>query len=207
MDQIVNSVVRLINGHLAPVTDHQRCPDAPFDLHEARSFTEVFVRQQHARFNGDHIHNPGFGGDMDSLYTTRNLVINPALLESGGYNLLALSLSGDREDTRVIQSIIDFWGQNDGPYSIVVGGQSLSIDRAYHVFITDLAIEVREAETFMGSQFHQVSQADFRRNAIAGVSLDEETSNMLTFQFAYQAAARLFNIIDSMIETVINIRR
>ena len=204
MDQIVNSVVRLINDSLAPVADHMRdIGNAPFDLNETRSFTEVFVRRHEPRFNANGIHNPGMAGDIESRYTTRNLMINPLLLQSGGYNLLALSLSGDREDTRVIQEMLRQWSLDDGDFSIEIGGQTFSIDRAYGIFITALAVEIKEADTFLSSQFLQTVQADTRRNAIMGVASDEELSNMMTFQFAYQAAARLFNIIDSMIETVI----
>ena len=213
IDQIVNSVVRLINDSLAPITNYVRDPNAPFDLYRERSYTPVFVR----RLPGDRnyiprfdstgpfaIHNPGMPGAFNTLYTTRNLMINPALLDSGGYNLLALHLSADRQDTTLIQEMIRQWGASDGDFSITIRGNNFSIRDAYRMSIEGLAIETSEAVNHMGSSFQRVSQADNRRNAISGVSMDEELSSMMTFQFAYQAAARLFNIVDSMIDTVIN---
>jgi len=208
MDSIVNSVVRLINDAVAPVENHTHDPNAPFDLNGNRSYTEVFVRtglgnSVMPRFVND-IHNGGLPGDFDSLYTTRNLKINPALLQPGGHNLLALSRSGDREDSSVIEEMLALWVDDESPYSINIRGNTFAMDRAYQIFITDFAVRVNEADTGVSAQFQALSQADQRRNALMGVSLDEETSNMMTLQFAYQAAARLFNIIDSMIDTVVN---
>ncbi|MGI6668041.1 MAG: flagellar basal body rod C-terminal domain-containing protein [Acetivibrionales bacterium] len=34
--------------------------------------------------------------------------------------------------------------------------------------------------------------------------MDEEMTNMMKFKFAYDAASRVLNIIDSMLETVVN---
>ncbi len=42
------------------------------------------------------------------------------------------------------------------------------------------------------------------REATSGVSLDEEASNLLTFQSAYNAAARYFTALDEMIDKLIN---
>ena len=205
MDQVVNSVVRLINNSLSPIgEDQEGCPDAPFDLNRQQSRTEVIIRMQHTRFGPDGIHNPGQAGNTQSLYTTRNLMLNPALLGQGGFNLLGLHDDGDLEDTRVIEEMIRQWGLSNGDFSITINGHSFSILDAYGHFIVNLAIEVNEAGTLLGSQFTQVTQADHRRTAISGVATDEELTSMMAFQFAYQAAARLFNIIDGMIDTVIN---
>jgi len=209
MDKIVNSIVRLVNNSLAPVDNHSRAEDAPFDLNGNRSFTEVFVRtgignSVMPRFDGSGVHNGGLPGNFDSLYTTRNIRINPVLLRPGGHNLLALSPSGDREDSSLIERMLELWVSDDSPYSVNIRGNTFAKDRAYQIFITDFAVRINEADTGVSTQFQALTQADQRRNAIMGVSLDEETSSMMTFQFAYQAAARLFNIIDSMIDTVVN---
>jgi flagellar hook-associated protein 1 FlgK len=39
---------------------------------------------------------------------------------------------------------------------------------------------------------------------LEGVSLDEETTNMLKYQHAYQAAARVITTMDEALNTVIN---
>jgi flagellar hook-associated protein 1 FlgK len=39
---------------------------------------------------------------------------------------------------------------------------------------------------------------------MSGVSLDEEMSNLLKYQHAYNASARVVNVLDSMIDTIVN---
>jgi len=39
---------------------------------------------------------------------------------------------------------------------------------------------------------------------VRGVSLDEEVTNLILFQHAYTAAARLANVADEMLELIVN---
>src|SRR5205814_1205333 len=49
-----------------------------------------------------------------------------------------------------------------------------------------------------------VSQMDMQRQDSSGVSLDEETTHLIQYQHAYQAAARVISVMDSMLDTLIN---
>ncbi len=46
---------------------------------------------------------------------------------------------------------------------------------------------------------------DSQRAAVSGVSIDEESINLLQFQRQYQASARLITVVDEMTQTLINI--
>jgi flagellar hook-associated protein 1 len=43
-----------------------------------------------------------------------------------------------------------------------------------------------------------------QRNAVSGVNLDEEMSNLLMYQRAYQASSQVFQTVDSLINSVVN---
>ncbi|MEA3213591.1 MAG: flagellar hook-associated protein 1 [Chthoniobacter sp.] len=43
-----------------------------------------------------------------------------------------------------------------------------------------------------------------RRDQVSGVSLDEETTNLMKYQRAFQASARFVNVIDQMLDVVVN---
>jgi len=43
-----------------------------------------------------------------------------------------------------------------------------------------------------------------QRDGVSGVSLDEETANLLKYQRAFQASSRVFNTIDTLLDTVVN---
>jgi flagellar hook-associated protein 1 FlgK len=43
-----------------------------------------------------------------------------------------------------------------------------------------------------------------QRDGVSGVSLDEETANLLKYQRAFQASSRVFNTIDDLLDNVVN---
>jgi flagellar hook-associated protein 1 FlgK len=45
---------------------------------------------------------------------------------------------------------------------------------------------------------------DDRRQSVAGVSMDEEMTNLVKFQRAYQASARSMSTMDEMLDQLIN---
>jgi flagellar hook-associated protein 1 len=46
-----------------------------------------------------------------------------------------------------------------------------------------------------------------QRDSVMGVSLDEEMSDLVKFQTAFQASAKLINTIDEMLATVLDLKR
>ena len=48
-----------------------------------------------------------------------------------------------------------------------------------------------------------VSSVDSQRQQVMGVSSDEELTNMIKFQNAYNANSRFINVIDEMIEVLL----
>jgi flagellar hook-associated protein 1 FlgK len=46
-----------------------------------------------------------------------------------------------------------------------------------------------------------------QRDSVSGVSLDEETADLLRFQKAYQANAKVISVIDEMLVSLISIVR
>ena len=46
-----------------------------------------------------------------------------------------------------------------------------------------------------------------QREAVSGVSLDEEAINLMRFQRAYQGAARLVSVVDELMETMMGLVR
>lgn len=49
-----------------------------------------------------------------------------------------------------------------------------------------------------------VTQLTTQRQQTSGVSLDEEASHMIQFQHAYEAAAKVISVMDSLLDTLIN---
>jgi flagellar hook-associated protein 1 FlgK len=45
-----------------------------------------------------------------------------------------------------------------------------------------------------------------QRDSVSGVSLDEETTNLITYQKAYECSAKLISTVDEMLQTVVNLK-
>ena len=56
-------------------------------------------------------------------------------------------------------------------------------------------------------QKNVVDQLKNVRESISGVSLDEETTDMVKYQKAFDASARLIKVADEMFDTVLNLKR
>jgi flagellar hook-associated protein FlgK len=77
-------------------------------------------------------------------------------------------------------------------------------DATYRRMVVQLGVEAAVANR--GVQIQQVitTQVDASRESVAGVNLDEEMTNMLSYQHAYSAAGRLVSTIDEMLDVLIN---
>lgn len=75
---------------------------------------------------------------------------------------------------------------------------------AYRRLVTGFGAEVSSARRVSESQSVLTSQVDAAREAISGISIDEEMVNLLAAQRAYEGAARVMTVIDSILDTLIN---
>jgi flagellar hook-associated protein 1 FlgK len=189
-------------------------PDAPYDNNGNQSCVEVFIRSASPENYMERWEEgpdgvlylvPEEKGNYYTQYSIGNVKINPELLTTeDGYNLLALSKSGDIEDTQLLNELQQLWKSGDSVYSVEIGGITFNMDESYNKFVSQLATEVAEAKSFVESQTVQVERAEYKRQTIMGVSMDEELNFMMKYQYAFQSAARILNVIDSMLDQVVN---
>jgi flagellar hook-associated protein FlgK len=76
-------------------------------------------------------------------------------------------------------------------------------DATYRRTIVELGVESTVAGRDLDIQSVITAQVDAARDSVAGVDLDEEMTNMLSFQHAYAAAARLVTAIDETLDILI----
>lgn len=78
------------------------------------------------------------------------------------------------------------------------------IDDKYQQLVNGFGTIVASTKRLAANQQALTNQVDSSREQLAGVSLDEETVNMLTAQRGYEAAARVMTTVDSLLDTLIN---
>jgi flagellar hook-associated protein 1 FlgK len=86
--------------------------------------------------------------------------------------------------------------------SVTIGGATF--DDCYNSIINDVGNDVFQATTYHDHQQSMVSSLESYREEVSGVSLDEEMVNLLKFQHAYQAAAKLVTTVDNLLQTVMD---
>ncbi|HEY2602614.1 MAG TPA: flagellar hook-associated protein FlgK [Thermoleophilaceae bacterium] len=77
-------------------------------------------------------------------------------------------------------------------------------DSAYSTFVTRIGSMVQNAQRQQSTAQALVNAADSSRQSTSGVSMDEEMTNMIKFQRAYQASARAMTTMDQLLDTLIN---
>lgn len=92
-------------------------------------------------------------------------------------------------------------GSNAAKIAALSGGGS---DQAYRQFIVGLGSQTQTTDSRVTRQQSVVTQVVSARDSQAGVNIDEEMTNMVAYQQAYNAAARYLTAVDSMLDTLIN---
>ena len=77
-------------------------------------------------------------------------------------------------------------------------------DQRYAQLVTRMGNEVAQAQRSQATAQVLTDNLNDRRESVSGVSLDEEMTNIIRFQRAYQASARAMSTTDEMLDTLIN---
>jgi flagellar hook-associated protein 1 FlgK len=77
-------------------------------------------------------------------------------------------------------------------------------DQSYAAFVAQVGNGVQAANSTQATQQAVLTAVANQRQSVSGVSLDEEMTNLIQFQQAYQASARVMNAINSTLDTLIN---
>ena len=78
-----------------------------------------------------------------------------------------------------------------------------TFEEYYDKMVDQLGIEGNTYKSVTETLSGAVSSVDSKRQQVSGVSSDEELSNMIKFQSAYNAASRFVNVISEMTETIV----
>jgi flagellar hook-associated protein 1 FlgK len=85
----------------------------------------------------------------------------------------------------------------------VMGGQTAAEFLAS--FLGQLGSDVSAATADNGAQQTALTQLTTQRDSLSSVSLDEEAANLTQYQRAYQSAAQVFNIANSIMASALNL--
>lgn len=85
-----------------------------------------------------------------------------------------------------------------------IGLGGASVKDFYESLIGEMGVRIQESNKMADNTAILLNQVNNQRQSISAVSLDEEMSNMIKFQHAYNAAARSMTAMDEILDKVIN---
>ena len=138
-----------------------------------------------------------------SLFTLGEIEINEKILND--YSKIPLSENangGDFSYTGVVQKLIDVWNGNFttlSPNTLT----TYTFKEYYTAFIGDMGNEGNNFNTMAMSQEDMLQEIENSRQNYAGVSQDEELSNLIKYQYSYNAASRYFTVVNEMLESLV----
>lgn len=149
------------------------------------------------------IHSTGHGLDGttgNNFFSTRfktaaNIEINSDITREP--LKIAAGLTAEEGDNRIALQISEL--RETG----VLNNGTTSINEYYNSIVGKLAVQAREARSFTDNYSTLLNQTENARQSVQGVSLDEEMTNMVKYQHAYDAAARVITAMDQALDTVI----
>jgi flagellar hook-associated protein 1 FlgK len=130
------------------------------------------------------------GANASDIAVNEALLLEPSLLQASG-------APGEAGNNAVALAIVDL----DRKTHAALSGQTFSGKQAQTV--ASFGQELATARSELQDQ-NAISQfIRNQRDAVSGVSVDEEMSNLIMFQKAFQASARLISMTDEMLTTIL----
>lgn len=185
-DQLINAVVTKINGILADAADRESAlnPGSDYMRDENGDPYQLFEMQ-----------NEELG------WTVRNLVINTDLRQNPA--LLSFRLADHSEDNITTEALKAAFEEEI--YHLNPNVQTpVSFVDYYKNLVAQVANNGSVARQIQDSQTVTTDALSYAREQVTGVSSDEELTNMIMYQNAYNASSRYINVVNEMLEHILS---
>ncbi len=188
----------------------------PYLIKELNRFVEHFTTAFNEIHNQGYTYPIGIGGYSDTgidffnsdpeFATARTIQLSDAILES------AFNIAASRGEAVVLDSEGHAQtGNNEIILELiqrikegVIEGLGNSAEGFYKNFLGIVASEANAANGMFAQKEVLLSDVQKQRTGVSSVSEDEEMTNMIRFNHAYNASARCITTIDEMLDKLIN---
>lgn len=231
LDQLIHSIVTAINDTICPnvasasaitgtdengnavsypagtlILDSENCSvGSDGKIPPAELFTRTGC-ERYTTVTGDdgktyYVYNTEDTTDTSKMYTTKSLSVNADIMEET--SLLAYKTQSGEVDYSLGQALSDVWSNSAMTLSPNSTG-TCTFAEYYSQMIGELGTAGSVYETTATTLEGTATAINNQRQQITGVSSDEELTNMIKYQNAYNAASRYINVVSEMMETLIN---
>ena len=171
------------------------------------------------------------GTKTDDKITAKNITINLSIIEDPNkINASATSTSGEKNSDRAKamasllstkfdlskidnvsnltrETFLNLTGNaftDKTNIGLTSNSSGLTTANAYKKMVTELGTNSKTLQDKVSLLDKQVAIETDKRAAVSGVSLDEEMTDLIQFQHAYTANAKIISTIDELLDVVVN---
>ncbi|WP_163538880.1 flagellar hook-associated protein FlgK [Gracilibacillus sp. YIM 98692] len=136
--------------------------------------------------------------------TADTIAVDQAIIDDK--DNIAASTTGSPGDGEHATELADVYQKRAEDYEFAGNtlDEKTSIKTFYESAIGEMAVVAQESNRMVNNSEVLRQQVEESRQSISSVSLDEEMTNMIQFQHAYNAAARNMTAVDEMLDRIIN---
>jgi flagellar hook-associated protein 1 FlgK len=150
-------------------------------------------------------------GDKTTVYS------GPTIPYTSGATIsfagMSFSISGSLNNGDAFTLSKNASGVSDGRNALALGqlqsqntmsGKTASFQAAYAQLVSDVGNKSRELQVKSDAQAALLKQATDARDSLSGVNLDEEAANLLRYQQAYQASAKMIEVGSRLFDVLLS---
>ena len=150
-------------------------------------------------YNEENLDNPR--GAQETLYSIQNLQVDDELMQKP--SMLGFRLEDGSEDKATAESLKAAFMEEKYSLNPNVKKKATLVDY-YDDLVAQIANSGYAFQSIYVNQEGTVDSIYAAREQVSGVSSDEELSNMIKFQNAYNASSRYINVLDEMLEHLLS---
>jgi flagellar hook-associated protein 1 len=171
------------------------------DLDELASTIITEVNSLHmSGYNQNGTTEIAFFKTIDSDFA-RDMDLSQAIQDDVG-NIAAASVPGETTGNDIALQIASLIDQ-----SLTINGQTTRMTTYVSTIMGNVGELTRNAQDLSEQHQSAMTMMEKQRESVSGVSIDEEMTNLMKFQYAYQAAARLITVADEMFQDLLGVIR
>ncbi|MGZ3579967.1 MAG: flagellar hook-associated protein FlgK [Syntrophales bacterium] len=194
-NQVINGDLK--GGQLAGLIDVRDNKVAGY-LNDLNSMASTIITKVNALNSSGYDLNGNAGGNFFSTTSTlaKDMQVDSSIVADVRKIAAGTTVNGDGDNASSIAAL-----QNDASSM----GSGMTIDNFYESLTSRVGQDVVNAQNTLDHQTSVMNQLENQRDAVSGVSLDEEMLNLIKYQAAYNAAGRLVATVNTMMNNLINL--
>lgn len=173
----------------------------PEMLKNLNNMADAFAKE----FNRVHALGSPLGGSTDianffdvSASGAKGIKVNQAIIDDPGSIAASTAVNEEGNGANALAlSNVKF-------ASLTIGTSNATVQTFYQSIIGQLGVDGEQAGRLTYNSTTIKMTVENNRSSVSSVSLDEEMTNMITFQQAYNASARMITVIDETLDKIIN---